>query len=90
MKSNDLYGKPVPGSGAPSHEEALSLLLRVERLIASNKKKDREAALGLLKEANGYKVYSVNILNASAGLIEIEARSKGSCCDPAMESYHCM
>ena len=36
------------------------------------------------------KVTTRNILNPQAGEFEIDRASKGGCCDPGTETYHCM
>ena len=84
------YGAPVSSLEAPSHAGALSLLLSVEKLLASGKRKDVARAKAVLADANNYEVWSRNMLNPKAGLFPIGARDFGSCCDPSSESYHCM
>jgi hypothetical protein len=44
----------------------------------------------LLPEIRYQEVPTYNMLNRAAGEFPISWQNKGSCCDPATESYHCM
>ena len=48
------------------------------------------AALRAVQKIGGEKVTTRNILNPEAGEFEIDRASKGGCCDPGTETYHCM
>lgn len=89
------YGKPVMEAGSklpPDYDEALALLLRLQRLLApgAGSKRRLELARLELQQANGYQVYTRNMLNPDAGLIPIAAGAFGTACDPGTERYHCM
>lgn len=47
-------------------------------------------ALRAVDTYGGRMVTTTNMLNPAAGEIPINLASKGGCCDPATETYHCM
>jgi hypothetical protein len=49
--------------------------------------KTRDELLPMIAEQQ---VMTYNMLNRAAGEFPISWQNKGTCCDPATESYHCM
>lgn len=74
----------------PSHAICLNTLLDLERLLREGPgiRQRTQWARDLLRLINGYTVESTNLM--SGATIHIDARDKGTCCDPGTERYWSM
>ena len=81
---------------APSHDECLSVLLQLERLLDARgpgKRKRVEKAMQLLRTTNDYEVeltMPAGFPGKAGSKVTLKAREVGSCCDPTTERYWSM